>query len=138
MKKVIIGAALVLVALIGGYIVAGKVWGFPILTTGHANEGTEKTVVYSMGQFVTNLLDPCRFVRVTLDLKVLDIPQNEQLTEKMSELRTDIYALLRSKTYAELVGEEGLRDLQQHILDRINLKCPDIVQNVFFSEFIIQ
>ena len=91
-----------------------------------------------MGQFITNLKDSGRYIRITLDLQAMDKQSQEELAARSSELKTDIYALLRSKHYEELVGEEGLRNLQKAVLERIENKCPGMVRAVFFTEFIIQ
>ncbi len=138
MKKIITVAAIALVALVAGYVVAARAWGFPMILNGRENPASKKAVTYCLGQFITNLMDSGRFIRITLDVEILDTQASEELTAKASELKTDIYALLRSKSYDELMGETGLRNLQQDILDRIEAKCPGIVKDVFFSEFIIQ
>jgi len=141
-KSVVLIVIVTLVALSAGYIVASKVWGFPIF--GAPSDGnnqkaeTDKTVMYNLGQFTTNLVDPGKYIRVTIEIEMLDTPQSQDLISNISEIKTDIYALLRSKTYEELLGESGLRDLQADILERIDLKCPGVVRNVYFSEFIIQ
>ena len=69
---------------------------------------------------------------------MMDGKESQELLSKIPEVKTDIYALLRSKTYEELIGETGLRDLQVDVLERIEERCPGIVKNVYFSEFIIQ
>ncbi|HHY17293.1 MAG TPA: flagellar basal body-associated FliL family protein [Firmicutes bacterium] len=138
MKKVVLVTAIVLIALVAGYVVAARAPGFPLVLNDRDKLSTGKTLTYSLGQFITNLMDSGKYIRVTLDLKILDSRESEDLLAKVSELKTDIYALLRSKTYEELIGETGLRSLQQDILDRIEAKCPGIVEDVFFSEFIIQ
>lgn len=138
MKNVVLVTAIVLIALVAGYVVAARAPGFPLVLNDRDKLSTGKTLTYSLGQFITNLMDSGKYIRVTLDLKILDSRESEDLLAKVSELKTDIYALLRSKTYEELIGETGLRSLQQDILDRIEAKCPGIVEDVFFSEFIIQ
>ncbi len=139
MKRTVLVAVIVVVAITAGYLVAARGGGLPpVLGSSEKQQSPETTLAYSLGQFITNLMDSGRFIRVTLDLEVTDANSHKQLETKSSELKTDIYALLRSKTYEELVGEEGLRNLQQDILDRIETKCPGMVKEVFFSEFIIQ
>jgi len=86
---------------------------------------------------MTNLADRNRYIRVTVDLEV-DSSRSGEVTEKLSELKTDIYGLLRSKTYEELTGENGLRNLQKDIKTRMDGKFAGAVRNVFFSEFIVQ
>lgn len=139
MRKWIWVAVIVVVSLAVGYTVAARAWGLPGAQLGNGQERkTETGLVCSLGQFITNLKDSGRYIRVTLDLQALDSESHKQLTNRSSELKTDIYALLRSKQYEELVGEEGLRNLQQDVLERIDAKCPGMVRAVFFTEFIIQ
>lgn len=139
MKKVLLFAlALVVVAGVG-YVAASRVWGFPVFG-GEPREKPEpetKVALISLGQFITNLADSGRYIKVTVDLEV-DADASELVTGKSSELKTDVYALLRSKTYADLSGENGLRVLQKEIRDRMEAKCPDAVRDVYFSEFVIQ
>ncbi len=142
MKKWVWIAAIVIVALAVGYAVAARSWGLPGLPLANSNGGgknsAETALTCCLGQFITNLKDSGRFIRISLDLEAVDSHSQKQLVTRSSELKTDIYALLRSKTYEELAGEEGLRNLQKAILDRIEAKCQGMVKEVFFTEFIIQ
>lgn len=136
---VVIVLAVVIFAGIG-YFAASKVWGFPLFG-GVENEPKEepeaKSGMISLGQFMTNLADNNRYIRLTVDLEI-DSSKSTQITDKTSELKTDIYALLRTKGYKELSGEDGLRGLQTEIKESFDKKLGDAVRNVFFSEFIIQ
>ncbi|HHW18202.1 MAG TPA: flagellar basal body-associated FliL family protein [Firmicutes bacterium] len=139
MKKVALVVGVTLVAIVAGYVVSAKVWGFPVFWSGSGKQAEqEKPVIYSLGQFITNLADPGRFIRVTVDLEITGGEKGDVVASRASELKTDIYALLRSKSYEELQGENGLRQLQKEILARIESKCPGSVRNVYFSEFIVQ
>ncbi len=141
-KTIIIIAVVLVVGLSLGYSVAAKAWGFPLFgatkDSGDLKSGDVKTVTYNLGQFITNLLDPGKYIRVTIEIEMMDGKESQELLSKIPEVKTDIEALLRSKTYEELIGETGLRDLQVDVLERIEERCPGIVKNVYFSEFIIQ
>lgn len=141
-KTILVIAVILLVGLSLGYFVAAKAWGFPMFGAPSDSDSKKseeaKTVMYSLGQFITNLLDPGKYIRATIEIEMTDGKEGQELLSKISEVKTDIYALLRSKTYEELMGESGLRDLQVDILNRIEDRCPGIVKNVYFSEFIIQ
>jgi len=137
-RRIAIISLVVLIAAAGGYILSARVWGFPVFWSAEDEEETAKSVIYSLGQFVTNLADPGRYVRVSIELEIQEGPAGEKLISNITEIKTDIYALLRSKTYQELQGEDGLRDLQKDILNRIESKYPGVVENVFFGEFLIQ
>jgi len=128
----------IVVFAVVGYVAASKVWGFPLFGGASPKKAEEpKSVMISLGQFMTNLADRNRYIRVTVDLEV-DSSRSAQVTEKLSELKTDVYGLLRSKTYEELTGENGLRNLQRDIKARMDSKFQGAVRNVFFSEFIVQ
>ncbi len=140
MKRILLIVLALAVTAGVGYVAASKVWGFPMFGGGQPKPKPEpevQLVVISLGQFMTNLADSGRFIRVSVDLEV-DMARSEGITNKASELKTDIYARLRSKTYADLSGENGLRDLQKEIRDRMDAKCPNAVYDVYFSEFVIQ
>ena len=139
-KKLVLIVAAILVMGVAGYFTASKVWGFPIFETPGEGKGAApviKTTIVNFGQFMTNLTEPGRFIRISVEVETVR-ERAEGLTEKISQLKTDIYALLRSKSYEDLSGEGGLRELQENMLDRINTTCPGCFTNVFFSEFIVQ
>ncbi len=137
-KLAVFALAVVLFAAIG-YFAASKVWGFPLFggEPRQPKETVVPSVMISLGQFMTNLADNNRYIRLTVDLQVAS-DRTEVITDRTSELKTDIYALLRAKTFKELSGEEGLRDLQKEIKVVFNEKLDGSVRNVFFSEFLIQ
>lgn len=141
MKRLIVIVLAVVVFLGAGYFAASKVWGFPMFGVVSSKESKKepeiKTSMVSLGQFMTNLVDHGRYIRVTVDLEI-DSAKSADVTGKTSEFKTDVYALLRSKTYAELTGEGGLRTLQTEIKARLEAKSPGVILNVFFSEFIVQ
>ncbi len=123
-----------------GYFAASKVWGFPVFGGGAKEpkkEPVAKSAMVSLGQFMTNLADNSRYIRVTVDLEI-DSNKSQDVTDKTSELKTEVYALLRTKSFKELSGEDGLRNLQRDIKARFEARVPNAVRNVFFSEFIVQ
>lgn len=138
-KLVVIVLAVVIFAGLG-FFAASKVWGFPIFGGGAKEpkeEPVAKSAMISLGQFMTNLSDNSRYIRVTVDLEI-DSSKSQDVTDRTSELKTDVYALLRTKSFKELSGEDGLRTLQTEIKARFDEKLTDAVRNVFFSEFIVQ
>ncbi len=141
MKKALLILAAICVVGGVGYAAASKVWGFPVFGAylPGAKEGkvAEKLTIMSLGRFMTNLTDPGRFIRVSVEVE-MPSDKADLFTEKMSEFKTDIYALLRSKSFEEMLGENGLRILQSEVHERMEAKCPATIKNVFFSEFILQ
>ena len=131
--------AVVLVALgVAGYAVASRVYGFPFLGLPAPHSPEPVPGMYSLGLMVTNLQDSGRFIRLQVELELYDGTKANMVSQRASEIKTDIYALLRSKTYDDLSGENGLRNLQAELVERLNRKLPGLVKNVYFSEFLIQ
>jgi len=139
MKKLVIIVLLVAVALGAGYVVSAKVWGFPLFPGPEAKKSqAEKHSMYSLGTFVTNLNDPGRLIRVGIDLELENDEAARLVAARASQVKTEIYGILRAKRYLDLEGETGLKNLQKDILSRMESMFPGAVRNVFFSEFIIQ
>ncbi|MBE3518691.1 MAG: flagellar basal body-associated FliL family protein [Firmicutes bacterium] len=131
--------AVVLLALaVAGYAVASRVYGFPFLGLPAPRSPEPVPGMYNLGLMVTNLKDPGRFIRVQIELELYDGSKANLVSQRAAEIKTDIYALLRAKTYDELVGEDGLRNLQADLVERLNKKLAGLVKNVYFSEFLIQ
>ncbi len=136
-KRLLTVAAGVIAVIVLGYVAAAKVWGYPLPGFAAGGERPLRSCIVSLGQFTTNLDDPGRFIKVSVDIEV-DTTRAQEISDKLSELKTDIYALLRSKRYGDLMGENGLRGLQSAMHEMLLRKCPEAVLNVFFLEFLIQ
>ncbi len=129
---------LLLALAVAGYAVASRVYGFPFFGLPAPRSPEPVPGMYSLGLMITNLDDPGRFIRVQIELELYDGSKSTLVSQRVSEIKTDIYALLRAKKYDDLAGESGLRNLQTEILERLNKKFPGLVKNVYFSEFLIQ
>lgn len=123
---------------VAGYAVASRVYGFPFLGLPARRSAEPVPGIYNLGLLITNLKDPGRFIRVQIELELYDGTKASVVSQRAAEIKTDIYALLRAKTYDELVGEDGLRNLQADLVERLNKKLGGLVKNVYFSEFLIQ
>ncbi|HHY44380.1 MAG TPA: flagellar basal body-associated FliL family protein [Firmicutes bacterium] len=139
MRKVLLVVLALVVTAGVGYVAASKVWGFPMFGDRQETKAEDEVnlALISLGQFLTNLADSGRYIKVTVDLEI-DAQRSTMVTDRASELKTDVYALLRAKTYADLSGENGLRNLQKEIREWMDTKFPNVVKNVYFSEFVIQ
>lgn len=139
MKSQGLMVVVVLLALaVAGYAVASRVYGFPFLGLPAPRSPEPVPGMYSLGLMITNLKDSGRFIRVQIELELYDGNKASVVSQRASEIKTDIYALLRSKTYDDLSGEGGLRSLQTELLEELNKKLPGLVKNVYFSEFLVQ
>lgn len=138
MKRILVGTSIVVILALAGYLTASQVWGFPVFGAGEAGAVKPKeTSTVSLGQFITNLKDDGRFIRATIECAVVkgSLPL---FNENLGKAKTDVYALLRSKTYSGLCGDEGLQILREDIAEVLSEEYPGAIKDVYFSEFIIQ
>ena len=104
------------------------------------NKLNEKIITYSPGkEFLTNLKDSGRYIKVTIDLEVADKKNLKPLEERTSEIRDTIISVLRNKTSEEIEGSEGQKKLKQEIIDSLNnMLGQKIIVNVYFNDFVVQ
>jgi len=104
------------------------------------NKLNEKIITYSPGkEFLTNLKDSGRYIKVTIDLEVADKKNLKPLEERTSEIRDTIISVLRNKTSEEIEGSEGQNKLKQEIIDSLNnMLGQKIIVNVYFNDFVVQ
>lgn len=137
MKKAIMVLTFLMVLALAGYFTASKVWGFPAFGGSAGEKESKKEIVnVSLGQFTTNLKDESRYIRTTVDVAIYK-EKGDMFNANLSKSKTETYALLRSKSYEELFGDKGLRDLKEDITLILSDINPDTVDEVFFSEFIV-
>jgi flagellar FliL protein len=139
---IIIGCvALVLVAG-GGFIAYSKFFkekGKTEEAANHEGKGKGKSVLIPVDQFVVNLTEQGRYLKVTIQFEVADADSQNIVTQKMPNLRDAIITLLSSKSAAAVSGPEEKFQLKDEILLRANQAVgQDIFKNLFFTEFIMQ
>ena len=117
MRRWLIIGLIAVVAVVAGYFGAAKIWGLPTIISAprYTETSYDKTMMHNLGQFITNLVDQGRYIRLSIDLELVDGKKGEEVAARASEIKTDIYALLRAKTYADLAGEQGLRQPQEEV-----------------------
>ena len=109
MKRILLIVLALAVTAGVGYVAASKVWGFPMFGGGQPKPKPEpevQLVVISLGQFMTNLADSGRFIRVSVDLEV-DMARSEGITNKASGSRrisTRFFARRPTQTYPARTG----------------------------------
>ena len=94
-----------------------------------------------MKEFQVNLADTGarRFLRMRIYLAFDERALVKEVEERQPEIRSEIIAVLRSKTVADLDGPEGMDALQQVILEQLNgLLKGGQIHSLYFDEFIIQ
>jgi flagellar protein FliL len=154
-KKVIIIAS---IAILGLVLAFGGFFVYKSMTSGEAKEATstktenkkegepgsqvKETVVSALDTFYANLADKgeIRYLKITISLE-LDSSSTEELIKKnLARIRDDILMLLNSKTIDEVTPTKGKMLLKNQIKNRVNLilKPNGMINNVYFTEFIIQ
>ncbi len=94
-----------------------------------------------MGEFVTNLAGPDsrRFVKIQVDMEVSSPAAATELMARTSQVRDRVFAVLRSRTLADLAGPEGMKRLAGDLIASANsVLTKGGVSAVYFVEFAIQ
>lgn len=97
--------------------------------------------IYKMEPFVVNLMDPgqLRYLKVTLHVESNQDKVNEEYEKRLPQLRDAILTILTNKDYKEVMSSEGKTALREEIKGKMNqLSVSFKVQNIFFTEFVVQ
>lgn len=97
--------------------------------------------VVTLSPFIVNLADPLgrRFLRMTMDVEVINREAANTLDKLGSRVRDAIILLLSSKSFADLASMESKIILKNEIVERLNqIVGAGRVTNVYFTEFVIQ
>jgi len=151
-KKLIIIFALLLLLIGGG---AGAAYKFLVLDKEQNEEKEKKAekivedikniedlgVQFDVGTFIVNLQDrdADRYLKVTIVLDVQDENVKMELEKRLPQVKDAITTLLFTKTSNDLRTPEGIEELKEEILKRVNAILPiGGVKNVYFTDFVIQ
>ena len=94
-----------------------------------------------MGTFIVNLQDrdADRYLKISLVLEVQDEKIKMELEKRLPQIKDAITTLLFTKSSKELKTAEGIEELKEEIIKRINAILPiGGVKNVYFTDFVIQ
>lgn len=97
--------------------------------------------LFSLDTFIVNLADQDRnrYLRVTMDLELLEATGADRLTERLSQVRDSILMILPSKRFDDISSMEGKTALRDEIIAKLNsLYSKEVVSNIFFTEFVVQ
>lgn len=97
--------------------------------------------LFSLDTFIVNLADEKRnrYLRVTMDLELVDAMDTDKLTERLPQVRDSILMILPSKRFVEIASMEGKTALRDEIIAKLNsLYSKEVVSNIFFTEFVVQ
>ncbi len=92
-----------------------------------------------IGQFLSNLSDGRRFIKVNVTLEISDDKVSKEIDERSPQIRDAIITILRSKDNQEINQDQGIRKLRTEIMNKINNNLMSgKVTNVFFTDFVVQ
>ena len=145
---VVIGALLVSLLGVGGYIVYTQVLGGggeeakkEAAKAAELKEAAKLGIVTALDPFIVNLTDDAgkRYLKVTMQLELDNEILNEEITNKMPQIKDSIITVLSSKSTDDLLTIDGKFKLKEQIQTRVNvLLKTGVIQNVYFVEFVIQ
>jgi flagellar FliL protein len=150
-KKLIIILALVLILLGGG----GAAYKFLVLDKAKEEEQKPNTeqiekevkdienlgIMFEVGTFVVNLADKDadRYLKVTVVLELENDQVKMEVEKRLPQIKDAITTLLFTKTSKELKTIDGIENLKEEIIKRVNALLPlGGVKNVYFTDFVIQ
>lgn len=97
--------------------------------------------LFPLDTFIVNLADQkrSRYLRVTMDLELVDAMDADKLTERLSQIRDSILMILPSKRFDDIASMEGKTALRDEIIAKLNsLYTKEVVSTIFFTEFVVQ
>lgn len=133
-----LAVTILLVTITAGvaYLVANRI----AAAKGNAVVDPTNTVLAAEWTITTNLADigSRRYIQLKFKIEVQDQKAAKELTDKETQLRAEVLALLAGKTVADVSGEQGLVNLQNDILDRINRGMTLKALKVYVTDRVIQ
>jgi flagellar FliL protein len=140
-KLLFIGAGgLVVLLLIGGVVY----FFFLSSSSSDSSEGKKPkeniaSAIHKMDPFLVNLADPgqLRYLKVTLHIET---PlKGEEYEKRLPQLRDSVLSILSSKQFKDISTSDGKNVLREEIKEKMNQLLVEIkVQNIYFTEFVIQ
>jgi len=132
-RVIVLGIAIVLAAAVAG--------AYLYLRRQRPVEPPAGPILVRMDEFVTNLAaaDNRRFVKIQVDMEVGSPEAAKELLARTSQVRDQIFMVLRSRTVADLAGPEGMKRLGADLIAGANKVLSNGgVSAIYFVEFAIQ
>jgi flagellar FliL protein len=101
--------------------------------------GAATVAFYKMEPFLVNLADPGqpRYLKVTLHVETHQ--KGEEFEKRLPQTRDSVLTILCSKNSKDIMTSEGKNALREEIKEKMNhLLTETKVQNIYFTEFVIQ
>ncbi|SJZ64344.1 flagellar basal body-associated FliL family protein [Selenihalanaerobacter shriftii] len=121
------------------YFMLQQVGGSKNQTAKEKKSITKLGPTYKVGDFVVNLANGQRYIRLNLVLEVSNEDIIEELKKRNPQVRDAVISILRNKQQNDIKTKAGTRDLREEIRRELDkLVSEGNISNVFFTEFVVQ
>jgi flagellar basal body-associated protein FliL len=96
---------------------------------------------YTLSRMDLNLGNPIenRYLRVAVSIEFRGgEEQLDELKQREPQIKDIIITTVTNKTRLELLSENGKEDLRRELMNRINEVCDRPIQNIYFTEFLVE
>jgi flagellar FliL protein len=110
-------------------------------TTGRNNDFTQVGPMFALDKFIVNLSSDggSRYLRTSINLELSGEEFQAEVDKKKPLIRDIIIRTLSAKSYEEISTIRGKESLKDEIVTELNKIFTDgNVQNIFFTEFVVQ
>jgi flagellar FliL protein len=97
--------------------------------------------LFALETFIVNLADEGgkRYLRLTMNLELSEGTIEEELKQRLPQMRDTILMVLPSKRFEEIRTMDGKIGLRNEIIAKLNgLFGRQSISNIYFTEFVIQ
>lgn len=138
-KSLLIVIAMLLLAVCGGIAVY-----LTVFNNGQDAQTKKKKEIKSalmaLDPFVLNLAEPGRFLKVTMQIEIVDAALQPSVESRIPQLRDAVITLVSSKSADSVSTPDGKFQLKDDLLLRANQAMGEGVtfKNLYFTEFVMQ
>jgi flagellar FliL protein len=97
--------------------------------------------IISLDPFIVNLVGSSRmrYLKIALGLELSDEELQEEVDNKMPQVKDSILLLLSTKSYDDINTTQGKLLLREEIMRRLNgFLVSGLVKEVYFTDFVVQ
>ena len=94
-----------------------------------------------MDPIIVNLnnTDKMRYLKIKMEIESSEAKANEEYEKRLPQLRDTILAVLTNKNSKDILDSEGKEKLRAEMKEKMNGFLTTFqIQNIYFSEFVIQ
>ena len=97
--------------------------------------------VFAFETFIVNLAssEGERYLKITVNAELEDKKVEQEITQRVPQLRDAIIILLSSKTFDDIIHTDGKENLKREILARVNsFLSSGEAKRIYFTELVVQ